>query len=216
MPINPIIEDDIVIKGSTNGIMIVLNLDQDYEKLIKKLVQKVKKEKKFLSGTKLFIKGINRNLDSDELGMARKMIRDRAKMEIFSPEPIGVNSANLFVEQIPDNEMKIQTDIISHTLRAGEIFTSMNDLVIFGDIHPGAKVSAAGSVIVYGKIKGVVEAGQPDRQDSLVTCIGCSPIQLKIGNIFLIQENLNLELQNTPCYLRIENNEIKIYSLKKE
>jgi len=216
MPINPIIEDDIVIKGSMSGIMIVMNLDRDYEKLIKKLVQKVKKEKSFFLGTKLFIKGIDRNLDPDELGMARKMLRDRVKIEIFSPE--SANSADLNHPEtlIEESEPSIRMDIVSHTLRAGEIFSSKNDLVIFGDIHPGANVSSAGSVIVYGKIKGVVEAGQPDQNDSLVTCNGFSPIQLKIGKFTLNADSIEPELQNTPCYLRVEENEIVIYPLKKE
>ena len=46
MQTNVIQEDDIQFKGCTSGILIIINQDRDFEKLVKKLIQKLKKEKK--------------------------------------------------------------------------------------------------------------------------------------------------------------------------
>jgi septum site-determining protein MinC len=212
MPSKPISEEDVLIKGSSNGIFIVLNLTLDYEKLIKKVVQKVKKEKKFLSGTKLFVKGIDRNLDPDELGMARKMVSDKTGLELFSPD---VPSAEATQESILDMETK-KPDIISHTLRAGESFVSPHDIVIFGDINAGSNVYTNGSLFVYGKIRGTVHAGSEGNREAVVACHGFSPVQFNIADLSLPQDIDLSQTQTCTCCLHIEGQDIKLIPFKKE
>jgi septum site-determining protein MinC len=213
MPIKPILEEDVLIKGSSNGILIVLNLSQDYEKLIKKLVQKVKKDKKFLSGTKLFVKGTDRNLDKDELGMARKMVMDKTGLELFSPDLAHFPEQDTGVPIVPESN---KPDIISHTLRAGESITSLHDIVIFGDINPGANVTTKGSLYVYGKIRGSVHAGNDGNREAIVSCHGFSPIQFKIADCTLSPEIDISELLTCACTIEIDRQEIKLMPYKKD
>lgn len=210
MPIKPILEEDVLIKGSADGITILLNLNQDYEKLVKKLIQKVKKEKKFLSGSKLLVKGIDRNLDIDELGMARKMIKDKTGLTLESPDYLQEK-----IETPVINKLK-QTEMINHTLRAGDKIMTQSDVVILGDINPGAEISSKGSIYIYGKIRGSVHAGLDGNQNSIITCLGFSPIHLQIADITLNDYLDSTELHSSICFLYVDSEEIKILSQKKE
>jgi septum site-determining protein MinC len=210
MPSKPISEEDVLIKGSAEGILIVLNLSLDYEKLIKKVVQKVKKEKKFLSGTKLFVKGCDRNLDKDELGMARKMVMDKTGLELFSPENITLEES--ISPQEPETN---KPDIISHTIRAGESIQSPHDILVFGDINAGATVSTNGSLFVYGKIRGSVHAGSKGNRDAIVTCHGFSPVHFQIADLTLPEIEMSDTITYTCC-LQIDGSMIKLDPYKKE
>lgn len=211
MPSKPISEEDVLIKGSAEGILIVLNLSLDYEKLIKKVVQKVKKEKKFLSGTKLLVKGIDRNLDKDELGMARKMVMDKTGLELFSPDnPLPEGSK---MESAPSETNK--PDMIPHTIRAGESISSPHDIFVFGDINAGATVTSCGSIIVYGKIRGSVFAGSEGNREAIVTCHGFSPIQFQIADLTLPEMDMS-ETISCTCCLHIDGPSIKLDSYKKD
>lgn len=48
---------------------------------------------------------------------------------------------------------------IKRTLRSGDKVTSTGDLVILGDVNPGAEVEAGGNVYVMGSLRGTVKAG---------------------------------------------------------
>lgn len=212
MPNKPISEDDVLIKGSSTGILIVLNLAQDYEKLIKKLVQKVKKDKKFLSETRLSIKGIDRNLDNDELGMARKMVKDKTGIELFAPDSTTPILEDIEPKSSPENK----TEVYEGTLRAGDNITSVSDIIIFGDINPGASVVTKGSVFVYGKVRGTLEAGKENNTKAVVSCTGFSPIQFSIACCTLPPDLNVMDLSSTSCYLKLEGQEIKITPFKRD
>ena len=203
MPIKPILEEDILIKGSIDGVMILLNTEHDFEKLIKKLIQKIKKDKKFLSESKLIVKGMDRNLDPDELGMIRKMVKDKTGLVLNSPE---------IITPIPEKKI----DIIPHSLRAGETISTLNDVAIFGDINPGAIVTAAGSVYVYGKIRGSVHAGSNGDLTSMITCLGLSPIQIQIAKVPYSPEEDSSLNHSSICYLKLEGQEVKLTPFKKD
>ncbi len=47
---------------------------------------------------------------------------------------------------------------VRKTLRSGDKITSTGDLVIMGDVNPGAEVEAGGNVYVFGSLRGIVKA----------------------------------------------------------
>ena len=73
--------------------------------------------------------------------------------------------------------------IIRRTLRSGQVIDHPGDIVVIGDINPGAEVKAGGSVIVWGRLRGTVFAGADNgHQTNAVVCaLQLSPMQLRIG-----------------------------------
>ena len=52
-----------------------------------------------------------------------------------------------------------KTNFHQGTVRSGEYLDSPGDLLILGDVNPGAKVSAEGNIIIWGRLLGIAHAG---------------------------------------------------------
>ena len=86
------------------------------------------------------------------------------------------------------------------TLRKRQILESDSNIVILGDVEPGARVSAAGSVVIVGALYGTVRAGVSGDRDAFVVALSMQPRQLCIGAIeakrqIICQESLNIKGQ---------------------
>ena len=55
-----------------------------------------------------------------------------------------------------------------------------------GDVNPGAEIIAGGSVIIWGRCQGVVQAGSEGDQDATVSALDLNPTQLRIAGIIAI------------------------------
>ncbi|ABX08289.1 septum site-determining protein MinC [Prochlorococcus marinus] len=68
------------------------------------------------------------------------------------------------------------------TLRSGEILEANSDLLIHGDVNPGAIVSAGGDVMIWGRLLGIAHAGRFGNDHSKITALQLRPVQLRISN----------------------------------
>ena len=67
------------------------------------------------------------------------------------------------------------------TVRSGEYLESSGDLLILGDVNPGAKVSAEGNIIIWGKLLGIAHAGSKGNSKATISALQLSPVQLRIA-----------------------------------
>ena len=69
------------------------------------------------------------------------------------------------------------------TLRSGQAIESVGNLIVLGDINPGAKAVAAGNIIVLGSLKGYAVAGAAGNSTAFVVALEMQPMQIRIGNV---------------------------------
>jgi septum site-determining protein MinC len=201
MPRKPLPERSVLFKGIEEGVLILLDTSYDFESLIKIVNQRIKANKKFFQNTKIFINGADNDLDFDQIGMARKMIFDKTKVRV-----IPVTETNLRL-----NEQKnIQPEVVKRTFRAGSENNFKNDVVIFGDVNPGAKIVSGGNIIVYGKIRGEVCAGEPNNLNSVIVANGINPITLSIGGINLEIDSIDEQSKSYSSYAKVEEGKVKV------
>jgi septum site-determining protein MinC len=74
------------------------------------------------------------------------------------------------------------TILVQRTLRSGQSISYDGNVVILGDVNPGAEVVATGDVIVMGSLRGVVHAGAKGDVRSMVVAFKLLPTQLRIAN----------------------------------
>ena len=72
------------------------------------------------------------------------------------------------------------------TVRSGDRISSKGDLVIIGDVNPGAIVSAKKNVYVWGKLLGIALAGEGGNQNASISSLYLNPLQLRISNIVAV------------------------------
>ena len=71
---------------------------------------------------------------------------------------------------------------LTKTLRSGTRVEFGGHIVIVGDVNPGAELVAEGSVIVWGKLRGVVAAGVKGNPNAFVCALELLPMRLQLGD----------------------------------
>jgi septum site-determining protein MinC len=69
------------------------------------------------------------------------------------------------------------------TLRSGDHIEAAGSLLVLGDVNPGARVSAGGHVLVWGRLRGVAHAGCHGDRGARIVAMGLQPLQLRIADV---------------------------------
>lgn len=76
---------------------------------------------------------------------------------------------------------------IRRTLRSGQVVQHHADIVVLGDVNPGAEIEAGGSVIVWGTVRGKIKAGAViSNQGAVICALSLRPTQLCIGEVVAV------------------------------
>jgi septum site-determining protein MinC len=67
------------------------------------------------------------------------------------------------------------------TLRSGQAIRYAGHVAVMGDVNAGAEIIAAGDVLVWGRVRGVVHAGASGNDNAVVAALMLAPTQLRIG-----------------------------------
>ncbi len=97
-----------------------------------------------------------------------------------------INKHNL-VSQL-DNltiEPNQSSEVLFHkgTLRAGDHLNAEGDVLVLGDVNPGAKVSAKGTVMIWGCLRGIAHAGEQGNREAKIIALNLRPVQLRIADV---------------------------------
>ncbi len=71
--------------------------------------------------------------------------------------------------------------VLYNSLRSGQNIEARGDVVLWGHLHVGAEIRACGSVLVAGKLKGIVHAGKEGREDVYVLAGSFETPQVRVG-----------------------------------
>ncbi len=74
-----------------------------------------------------------------------------------------------------------RTNFHQGTVRSGEYLDSPGDLLILGDVNPGAKVSAEGNIMIWGRLLGIAHAGRNGNSKATISALQLRPLQLRIA-----------------------------------
>jgi len=85
--------------------------------------------------------------------------------------------------QRPSEEVD-RTLLHKGVLRAGQMIKYGGNVVILGDVNPGAEVIAGGDVVVVGTVRGLIHAGAQGNSAAIVVALRLDPVQLRIGKHF--------------------------------
>ena len=68
------------------------------------------------------------------------------------------------------------------TLRSGDHLTAEGDILLLGDVNPGARISAGGDILIWGRLRGIAHAGTEGNLDSKIIALQLRPLQLRIAD----------------------------------
>ncbi|MFC2315327.1 MAG: septum site-determining protein MinC [Selenomonas massiliensis] len=183
-------EDKIKIKGENGGLMLGFPNDMPFSEIMEEL------SKKLDSGTGFFLRGTLVRVPRDyfskeELAEVQELFRTHGLIcRLAKPEPAVPLAAASERVQPADEAPKDAADapelqrmlIIDKTLRGGQAVETEGSVIVFGNVNPGAQITAGGSVDVRGTCRGVVHAGAAGDSTAFIIADHLMPTQIRIAN----------------------------------
>ena len=91
----------------------------------------------------------------------------------------GDSSTDAARESAPPGSLTVHQG----TLRSGDHLQSDGSLLVVGDVNPGARISAAADVMVWGRLRGVAHAGRDGAREARIVSLHLRPLQLRIADV---------------------------------
>lgn len=159
------------IKGLNSSL--VLTFDQaGFEKNYEYLLERISSNHQLFNGSKVVFQGPGLGEYSHEqLISLQKMCLEQgmALQNIQGTMPIKAEKN--------DRDVNIRRNV-----RSGQKIRSEGSVVVWGDVHESAEITAVGDIVVLGRLEGIAHAGCNGDMNSVVFALQLSPSQIRIGS----------------------------------
>jgi septum site-determining protein MinC len=182
------------IKGLNDSLVLVFEKGS-FDDYYSMLEEKISANKQLFNGSRVVFRGEGlRNLSHDEIIKLQKLCLDNgmilnntvseSRLKEKSNIPPTTLSAQPVNKTVPSSTPSGNKDIIIHrNLRSGQKLHSEGSVVIWGDVHESAEITAAGDIVILGTLGGIAHAGYYGNDNSIVFALNLVPGQIRIGNI---------------------------------
>jgi septum site-determining protein MinC len=188
---------DIIIRGTTRtGIAIVLPEEGELELVLQRLRAKLAQGGGFFRGAEVTVLVGNRRLSEADQQVVAEILAEsgmtlRAVSEGGDPvaEARTVRKAateSRHAGTLPAAALLAESQtalVVTRTLRSGQSVRHDGDVIVLGDVNPGAEVVASGHIVVMGALRGVAHAGCTGNTGALVAATKLRPTQLRIAHV---------------------------------
>lgn len=198
------VTDKIVIKGNKEGLNVVINMNHfsDFDDMLESLVKKLSQGKKFYKGSTLKITTELKYINEKESIKLKEILFDEFLISDCIFQDQDESTVRLFT-----GIYEGKTKFLRKTIRSGQSINYPGNIVIVGDVNPGAEIYAAGNIIVLGNLRGVVHAGTTGNEKAIIAALKLEPQILQIGSIVTRSPEDNLRPQY-PEVAKIKNGNI--------
>ncbi len=201
-------EELIAIKGVNEGLLISLSTTEKWQSVTDQLAARIDERAEFYAGANITVELGARPVPKYELSSLKALLERRGltlSLVLSESETTRTSATALQVptednsnweapsppaaeaavpqETAPVNPEETGTygTLFKRTLRSGRTIHSEGHIVVFGDVNPGAKVIAAGDIVIWGKLRGYVHAGANGDENAVVCALDMNPSQLRIA-----------------------------------
>lgn len=187
----------IQIKGLRDSLLVTLN-DASWEDQRTALISQIDGQSSFFQGARLALDVGNQILHVNDLVELRDQLSERglSLWAIVSDSPTTEKTAQLLglatrisKPQPEESRQFLIEDLgnetalfLNRTLRSGTRVDFPGHVVVLGDVNPGAEIAAEGSVIVWGRLRGMAHAGVKGNRKAVICALDLSPTQLRIAD----------------------------------
>ncbi|MFN3265737.1 MAG: septum site-determining protein MinC [Deinococcales bacterium] len=75
-----------------------------------------------------------------------------------------------------------KTEVVPRTMRAGTRIEKAGNVIVLGDVNPGAELIAGGDIIVSGTLRGMAHAGVSGREGAIIYAQRIAATQVRIAH----------------------------------
>ena len=133
------------------------------------------------------------------------------KSNYASNKPGAVSKSNTSSTQKSEVQMpQDETLLIRKTVRSGQAVQHHGNIVIIGDVNPGAEVKAGGDIVIVGALRGIAHAGRKAGLDAVsITAIKFQPTQVRIRDKIDSSIDNKILRQKMPVTAELSNGKIQ-------
>ena len=182
------------IKGIRDGLLATF-LDAPWEDQCAALLAQVDERPAFFQGARFAIDVGSQALKVNDLVDLRDRLSERSitLWAIVSESQVTEHTSQLLglatriskprpQEQVHHEVVSSDTALfVAKTLRSGTRVEYPGNVVVMGDVNPGAEIIAEGNVIVWGRVRGTIHAGSKGDRAAFICALDLSAIQLRIA-----------------------------------
>jgi septum site-determining protein MinC len=221
----------IAIKGTRNGLLLTLEPETPFSDLLTALSERLAEAPSFFRGASLAVDTTRRSLLRGERTQLEALLayyhmsvaaqelptavqdNGHKESELSLPDLTGLYVSQMANQQAQNEQPTLrETDntlFLRRTVRSGQAIHHASNVVVLGDVNPGAEIVAGGDIIVWGVLRGMIHAGYPDNDQSLVCSLLLAPVQLRIAHL-LSRPPEGYEAQPRPEVATIRNGQIVV------
>ncbi len=200
--------NNIIFKGYKDRLTVWFDNEQNFEQVKNDFSSKLKISQKFFEGAK-----------KTSIEFKGRPLTDNQKFDllnIFSSETgIDISLVNDAPQEKKSKQEKnsdMESIFQKNSLRSGQFIHYKGNVILIGDVNPGAEIIAGGNIIVMGTIKGLVHAGCYGDKNCIIAALGMLPVQLRIANIITCMPDN--EIINRPSHAYIKDEKLYISPLQ--
>ena len=173
-------EDSILVKGNKEGLNVVINMNmfKDFTDMLEALVSRLSSGKKFYKGSTVKITIQLKLLNEKEASKLKDILFDEFLIKDCIFEDKIEKNSKVFA-----GVYEGKTKFIKNTIRGGQKIDYPGNIVIIGDVNPGAEVCASGNIVVLGSLKGFAYAGFDGNEEAFIAAFALQPEILKISEV---------------------------------
>jgi septum site-determining protein MinC len=180
------VENSVQIKGIKEGLLVTVG-EGEWNALLDLLFRHIHDRENFFRGAKIALDVGNHILHAAEMGTLRDQLSDRGinLWAVLSNSPTTEATAQVLglatrlsapkpdraVRALDTNLPGEAAVLVQRTLRSGFKVSYQGHVVVIGDVNPGAEIVAGGSVVVWGRLRGVVHAGAEGNEKAVVCAL---------------------------------------------
>jgi septum site-determining protein MinC len=201
----------IQIKGLRDGLLVSLD-DAPWDEQLAALISRVDAQPSFFQGARLALDVSSQILRVDDLVSLRDQLSERGIFlwAVLSESPTTEQTSQLLglatriSKPRPEESRRFAVEdlgeetalFLNRTLRSGTRIEFAGQVVVLGDVNPGAEIVAEGNVIIWGRLRGAVHAGVKGNREAVICALDFSPMQLRIADE--VSAIMDPQAQNKP------------------
>jgi septum site-determining protein MinC len=214
---------DIVIRGTTkSGLVILLPEDLEFGALAQRLREKLAQGGRFFRGAEVTVQVDRRTLTTSEQEAVADILSEcdmTLRKVTEGGDPVAEAQAALRAAEqsrrgtVPAAALLAESEtalVVTRTLRSGQSVRHQGDVIVLGDVNPGAEVVASGHIVVMGALRGVAHAGCTGNMAAFVASTKLRPTQLRIAHVIGRAPDEQENLQPVPEVARVRDGMIVV------
>ncbi|MED1865567.1 septum site-determining protein MinC [Fictibacillus nanhaiensis] len=202
------LQHNVTIKGTKDGLVLLLDDKCSFDLLIEELNDKLTAgSSQMLSGPVISVKvkAGNRYLTAEQEEKLTEVLKQKENLILDDFDSNVITKA-----EAEEMRKDAQVVTVSKVVRSGQVLDIQGDLLLIGDVNPGATVMATGNIYILGSLKGIAHCGTKGNEEAIIAASVMKPSQLRIAHYINRAPDSYPEIGNEMEFAYISNEEKQI------